>query len=205
MKRSLADMPLSVPNTSPQEGKRLIYLMGASGSGKDTLLRHLSAMLEVDEPILIAHRYITRASGPDEASIALSESDFKRRLELGCFALHWHSHGLFYGVGIEIDTWLNRHAVVIINGSRKHLAKAVARYPKLQAVEVTANAETLAKRLAQRGRETTEQIQARLQQAQENYCVPAFCTITRLPNNTHPDDAAQHLYETANQLLDIPA
>lgn len=203
MNSALEYAPLSITNTTKQEGMRLIYLMGASGSGKDTLLRHLRAMLQTGEPILVAHRYITRASSPDEASISLSESEFKRRIELGCFALHWHSHNLYYGIGIEVDTWLNSNAVVIINGSRKHLANAYARYPKLQAIEVTASAETLAQRLTLRGRETAEQIQSRLKKAQEVYAVPAECTITSLPNNTHPDDAAQRLYAKATQLLAI--
>ena len=47
-------------------GARLIYLMGASGSGKDTLLRLLRAQLRADEPVIVAHRYITRDSGASE-------------------------------------------------------------------------------------------------------------------------------------------
>ena len=60
-------------------GSRLIYLMGASGSGKDTLLRHLRTALRPDEPVLVAHRYITRPSGADEASVSLSDTEFQRR------------------------------------------------------------------------------------------------------------------------------
>ena len=60
-------------------GARLIYLMGASGSGKDTLLRLLRAQLRADEPVIVAHRYITRDSGASEDALRLSEDEFSRR------------------------------------------------------------------------------------------------------------------------------
>lgn len=189
------------PSIDAYAGKRLIYLMGASGSGKDTLLRHLRAALQPNEPVLVAHRYITRPSGADESSIPLSEAEFKHRIELGCFALHWHSHGLYYGIGIEIDSWLTNKAVVIINGSRRYLATAYERYPQLHAIEVTAEPEILAKRLAQRGRESSEQIQARLKKAQESYPIPNKCNVTALSNNTQPEEAAQRLHHTVQYLL----
>lgn len=38
---------------------KLIYLVGASGSGKDSLLQALRQQQTI--PLLVAHRYITRA------------------------------------------------------------------------------------------------------------------------------------------------
>jgi ribose 1,5-bisphosphokinase len=132
----------------PADGARLIYLMGASGSGKDTLLRLLRAELRGDEPVLVAHRYITRDSGATEDALSLTEDEFGRRAALGCFALRWASHGLHYGIGIEIDAWLSCGAAVIINGSRAHLEQAHSRYPALTAVEVTVDPGQLVRRLA---------------------------------------------------------
>ena len=117
-------------------GARLIYLMGASGSGKDTLLRLLRAQLRADEPVIVAHRYITRDSGASEDALRLSEDEFSRREALGGFALRWSSHGLRYGIGVEMDAWLAGGAAVIVNGSRAHLPQAHARYPALTAVEI---------------------------------------------------------------------
>lgn len=181
--------------------RRLIYLMGASGSGKDTLLRHLRAMLRTDEPVLVAHRYITRASSNDESSVALTAVEFQRRVELGCFALHWQSHGLHYGIGIEIDAWLLSGAVVILNGSRNYLPHAHARYPELKALEVTARPDILAARLARRGRESAEQIAARLRQASRSYPAPEDCRIVTLVNEGRPEDAARELLTTVRHLL----
>lgn len=189
---SAAAMPLHAAPQACLRG-RLIYLMGASGSGKDTLLRHVRLAVQPQEPVLVAHRYITRPSGADEASVNLSAVEFERRLAMGCFALHWDSHGLRYGIGIEIDSWLARGAAVIINGSRTHLAQAFRRYPGLVGVEVVADPDILARRLAARGRETPEQIEARLRQAAHPFAVPPGCRTTRLCNNDTPDHAAQRL------------
>ncbi|MVW79586.1 phosphonate metabolism protein/1,5-bisphosphokinase (PRPP-forming) PhnN [Bordetella sp. 02P26C-1] len=183
------------------QGQRLIYLMGASGSGKDTLLRLMRAMLQPDEPVLTAHRYITRASSDDESSVPLTPSEFQRRRELGCFALHWQSHGLHYGIGIEIDAWLASKALVIVNGSRHHLPIAHARYPRLNAIEITASPEILASRLAHRARENPEQIASRLRQGIHPYRAPEGCRINRLANEGSPQDAAQRLLTTVRHLL----
>ncbi len=82
----------------------LFYLIGASGSGKDSLMDYARQRLQ-NRPLLFAHRYITRPSDFNgENHIALSEEEFFQRLHSGLFAMHWHSHGYHYGIGIEIDT-----------------------------------------------------------------------------------------------------
>lgn len=54
---------------------KLIWLMGPSGSGKDSLLAELRQ--QEHEQLLIAHRYITRAANAgNENHIALSEQEF---------------------------------------------------------------------------------------------------------------------------------
>lgn len=185
----------------PADGARLIYLMGASGSGKDTLLRLLRAHLRGDEPVLVAHRYITRDSGGTEDALALTENEFERRSALGCFALRWASHGLQYGIGIEIDAWLSGGAAVIVNGSRAHLEQAHARYPALTAVEVTVAPDLLARRLAGRGRENAEQIAQRLARATQAFPVPPRCHLLRVSNDAAPETAADALLDIARGKL----
>ncbi|MBD9419947.1 phosphonate metabolism protein/1,5-bisphosphokinase (PRPP-forming) PhnN [Achromobacter sp. ACM04] len=185
----------------PADGARLIYLMGASGSGKDTLLRLLRAELRGDEPVLVAHRYITRDSGATEDALSLTEDEFGRRAALGCFALRWASHGLHYGIGIEIDAWLSCGAAVIINGSRAHLEQAHSRYPALTAVEVTVDPGQLVSRLAGRGRESAEQIAQRLARATQAFPVPPQCRLLRVSNDAAPETAAAALLNIARDKL----
>lgn len=83
----------------------LIYLMGPSGAGKDSLLERLRAATGAGP--LVAHRYITRpANAGCENHIALSEQEFLRRRAKGLFALDWQAHEQHYAFGIEVDLWL---------------------------------------------------------------------------------------------------
>jgi len=189
----------------PARGHGLVYVMGASGSGKDTLLRHVAARLREDDPILIAHRYITRAGSAHEASLELSREEFARRVALGCFALHWQGHGLHYGIGIEIDAWLEQGRAVVVNGSRAHLAAAARRYPALCAVEVQVEPGVLARRLAERGRESPQEIAERLARAGRPYSVPAGLAMVKLDNSGPVEAAAQALLELARARADATA
>ena len=143
---------------------RLIYVAGASGAGKDCLIRYAREALGEAERVVFAHRYITRpAELGGENHVALTESEFVLRKRHGLFAMDWESHGFRYGIGVEIDAWLAEGLSVVVNGSRGYIATARQRYPDLKLVWVNAGTELLAARLRTRGRESASQIAARLQ------------------------------------------
>lgn len=98
---------------------KLIWLVGPSGSGKDSLL---AALRQREHPqLLVAHRYITRPfNAGSENHIALSEHEFFTRAEQHLFALSWHANNTYYGIGVEIDLWLHAGFDVVANGSRAH-------------------------------------------------------------------------------------
>ncbi|MDR3440885.1 phosphonate metabolism protein/1,5-bisphosphokinase (PRPP-forming) PhnN [Telmatospirillum sp.] len=147
-----------------QVGK-FVYVMGPSGSGKDTLLSFARVRL-TDQPVVFAHRYITRpVVGAGEIHVPLTDEEFALRLERGLFALHWDSHGLRYGIGREIDHWRAHGLTVVVNGSRAALTEALVRYPDLCPVLITASPETLRRRLEARGRETGVALKERLASA----------------------------------------
>lgn len=175
------------------DGSGLFYLMGPSGSGKDSLLQALRERLSAEDRLVVAHRYITRPADANEASVALTSEEFHRRVALGCMAMHWQSHGLHYGIGIEIEQWLERGVKVIVNGSREYLPQAVARYPKLCALHVRVSPEALAARLRQRGRESEEAIARRLARAAASFDVPAHCPVVEIDNSGALQSAADAL------------
>jgi len=147
---------------------RLVYIVGASGAGKDSVLAGLRASLQADERIVVAHRYITRpASAGSENHVALSNAEFSLRRDTGCFALHWESHGLSYGVGREIEDWLAQGLTVLVNGSRAYWPEVQSRFPGAHLVEITASPETLRARLAARGREAAAEQAQRLARTQQ--------------------------------------
>src|SRR5690554_7637808 len=97
--------------------------MGSSGAGKDSLLKLCLDRLQ-DQPVLVAHRYITRLPEQEgENHIWLPAAEFRKRRALDLFALCWSANGLDYGIGCEIDLWLARGHHVLVNGSRAFLAQ----------------------------------------------------------------------------------
>ncbi|MFZ4833894.1 ribose 1,5-bisphosphokinase [Rouxiella sp. Mn2063] len=157
---------------------RLLYLVGPSGSGKDSLL---DALRDQQPPgFIVAHRYITRpASAGSENHVALSVEEYQKRRELGLFALHWDAHQTHYALGIEIDLWMQQGLNVIANGSREYLQQAQQRYgERLLPICLHVSPSVLEKRLQQRGRENGEQISARLQRAADyQHMLPANCHL----------------------------
>lgn len=140
---------------------RLVYVMGASGVGKDSLL---AAARRRHPEWLVAHRYITRASSESEDCVSLTSKEFAWRRQSGLFCLDWRAHGFDYAIGIEVRAWLERGGTVIVNGSRRALSLAETHFPAdLLPVLVTACPEILRERLLLRGRESHEEIEARLE------------------------------------------
>jgi ribose 1,5-bisphosphokinase len=140
----------------------IVYVMGPSGAGKDTLLRYARERL-AGAPIAFAHRYITRPpTAGDENHVALSDAEFRVRLAHGLFAMSWEAHRLHYGIGCEIEAWRRAGLVVVVSGSRKHFEAALMQAPDVIPVVVTCAPDILARRLAKRGRESEEAIAERL-------------------------------------------
>ena len=142
----------------------LYYVIGASGSGKDSIIGWARAQLAGHPGIVFAHRYITRpAAAGGENHVALTEAEFDARLAGGLFAMHWASHGLRYGIGKEINLWLAKGLTVVLNGSRAYLGGAAAIYPELFPVHIDVAPEILRQRLLERGRETPAQVEQRIE------------------------------------------
>lgn len=87
-------------------GGRLIYLMGPSGSGKDSLIGAARESLR-SRNCEVVRRVITRsAESVGEDAIGVTREEFARLKAQGGFALAWSANGLDYGIPIQIDEWL---------------------------------------------------------------------------------------------------
>lgn len=147
---------------------RLIYVVGASGSGKDTLMAYAREQLAGEPRVCFAHRYITRpAAAGGENHVALTPEEFAARQARKLFAMNWASHGLQYGIGIEINQWLAKGIHVVVNGSREYLAEARRLHPELLPVCIEVSTEVLRQRLLDRGREDAQAVEQRLQRHRE--------------------------------------
>lgn len=168
---------------------QVIWLMGPSGSGKDTVLTGLRARHRPD--LVVAHRYITRqAHAGGENHVALSPVEFDLRRRHGLFSLHWQAHGHRYGVGQELDLWLKAGLHVVVNGSRQHLESARARYgSQLLPICLAVSGPVLRQRLEQRGRESPQDIARRLERARAYTTAAGSCYIL---NNDGDVEQAVH-------------
>ncbi|MFJ4346615.1 phosphonate metabolism protein/1,5-bisphosphokinase (PRPP-forming) PhnN [Pseudomonas sp. NPDC089401] len=141
---------------------RLIFLVGPSGSGKDSLIDASRAQLAA-AGVEVIRRVITRsAEATGEAAHGVSPERFEAMRAQGAFAMHWQANGLSYGIPAELDRWLGQGRSVLVNGSRAYLPEARLHYPDLLAISLVVKPEVLRERLLGRGRETSEQIDQRL-------------------------------------------
>lgn len=177
---------------------RLIYLMGPSGSGKDSLIQAAREPLQALR-CEVVRRVITRsAESVGEDAVGVSPAEFERRREEGDFSLSWRANGLAYGIPVEIDQWLRDGRHVLVNGSRGHLPVALERYPELVPVLLTVKDEVLRERLLRRGRENLEEIDARIQR---NGLFVAADSIGHA--RIHRLDNSGELVVTVNNLLNL--
>jgi ribose 1,5-bisphosphokinase len=167
---------------------KLFYVIGASGAGKDTLINYARTHINGSENVIFTHRYITRPPFTgNENHISLTKEEFQQRIKANLFALYWESHGNFYGIGQEINTWMANGFNVVVNGSRQYLPVARQIYPDLDVILVTASDETINQRLASRGREDAGEIEKRIARTAEISADLANCI--KLQNNGTVEDA----------------
>ncbi len=188
-----------MPGEGNTETGKLIYLMGASGSGKDSLLRAVAEWQKESGSIVAAQRYITRKVRPGcEPHTMLSQAEFDASERAGEFLFNWEAHGFQYGIGQKALAELKSGKHVVVNGSRRYLATAQGIYPNLVPLCLEVTPEILKLRLTARGRETPDEVTARLQQAQA-YAGLIPDDVIRIDNNGHIESAAEQL----RQLLKI--
>lgn len=146
----------------------LVVVVGPSGAGKDSVLNWLVQHWQGATPLYRARRTITRAPEPDgegHESVGADEFELLRSSEQ--FAWHWAAHGLQYGVRHTELAGLHTGKLVMVNGSRGHLAMATARFPEMAVLHITASESTLTQRLLARQRESAEDIHRRVLRTQQ--------------------------------------
>ena len=160
-------------------GGHLIAVVGPSGAGKDSVMAGLHSAIP---GLHVVRRVITRAPGlGSEDYDAVTVPQFEALVEDGAFALHWSAHGLHYGIPITVKSHLGKGTDCLVNFSRQALSQAAGIFPRFMVLNITAKPETLARRLAARGRETEDEISKRLAQADKP--LPAGLDVIHLSND----------------------
>lgn len=148
----------------------MIYIIGPSGAGKDSLLNSLRqdmTRMATPPPLYFAQRTITRSHHQsNEDHEAVDESSFESLLRSHAFALNWFANGLHYGVRHTELAPMSEGTWVMVNGSRAYLDESKLRFPGLTVLYITAPTGVLRARLLSRERETALDIEARLIRSQ---------------------------------------
>ena len=111
----------------------------------------------------LVRRMITRpANVGGEAFDAVTEQEFAQHVANQTFVLHWQAHGLRYGIPHKQLSCLARGDDALVNLSRGVLKTADRQFDKMIVLSLTAPSSVLVARLQGRGRESAEQILARL-------------------------------------------
>lgn len=172
----------------PTQAGTLVLVVGPSGAGKDSLLAAARQALASDPHYLFPSRDITRpADAGGEDHNAVTKAEFSMRRDAGDYALSWEANGHGYGVPISIHSALEGGQIVLCNVSRAVIDAARGRYPRMRVLWVTAPLMVLAQRIAGRGRETPDEVAARLSRA--SYAQPQGADVTIIDNSGSLEDS----------------
>jgi ribose 1,5-bisphosphokinase len=150
----------------------LFFVVGDSGSGKDSIMKYAAEKYPGPAKVKIAHRAITRPPSPETEDFE-SVSHIKFYLErlLGRFTFLWKSYDKWYGIRkSEVEPWLAQGNHMLANVSRQILFKV--KYPQSHIIQIYVPLEILKARLERRGREGSEEIKKRLKRAEEEVALP---------------------------------
>ncbi|KQV84287.1 phosphonate metabolism protein/1,5-bisphosphokinase (PRPP-forming) PhnN [Rhizobium sp. Root1220] len=189
--------PHAVPGT---ERGMMVVVVGPSGAGKDTLMALAARHFRGRHDVHFVRRVITRehdAGGEDH--LAVSDQGFVSMEQAGSFSVWWEAHGLKYGIPAEISVSLAAGNLVVANGSRSALHRFQAVFPRLKVINVTARADVLATRLEARGRETHEDIMARL--ARGPLTVRGNYDVVDLDNSGSLEEGERRMVEVLTDCL----
>lgn len=136
---------------------KIVLIVGPSGAGKDTLLKEAKKVFK--ERVNFVKRYITRESDANESNYYIDEYAFEILRHNSYFASNWSAHGNFYGIPKRFI----KNGINIISISRANIKDFENLYDNVYTINITIPKETLKQRLLQRGRESVEDIEKRIQ------------------------------------------
>ena len=179
-----------------------IAVVGPSGAGKDTILALAQRALGGAPNLCFARRVITRVSQVEaEDHDCLGEAEFAAAEMAGAFCLTWGAHGLRYGLPAQLAEDCARGTTVIANVSRRALAPALTRFRNLHVAEITAPRGLLVQRIAGRGRESADEIEARLARSVELTVPEGAHGPHRIDNSGAAEDAAAAFVALVRQIM----
>jgi ribose 1,5-bisphosphokinase len=139
-----------------------IAIVGASGVGKDSLIRAIQKTLP-EEAFYFPRRIVTRPPDEHEANLFKRPEEFEISAERGDFALAWSANGYSYALPEDVRKAIGEGRHVVANLSRKVIPALRGQFPRVLVVHVTAERSIVEARLMARGREEARAVEERVQ------------------------------------------
>jgi ribose 1,5-bisphosphokinase len=147
---------------------RLLYFVGPSGAGKDTLINRLRQTPHFSSEIYFVKRLVDRPA--HESTLLdeyLSSSDFAKALDHQELAMHWVANEHQYGIRVSELIQAASYPISVINGSRAYAFELKNKYPHAEIIHITASELTIKDRLQNRQRENNFEIDKRIKRTHE--------------------------------------
>ncbi|MFX0182727.1 MAG: phosphonate metabolism protein/1,5-bisphosphokinase (PRPP-forming) PhnN [Candidatus Hodarchaeota archaeon] len=175
----------------------LFFVVGRSGSGKDTLMRKTAEILKSEQiPITVVQRVITRPSDESENSFSVSESEFLRKKDNDEFAISWFIYNNWYGCPRDsIEVSLLKGDIVLLNVSRGVLHEARKKFPRSKIISIEVPIQIAHERLKSRHRENGSYLNDRLARMKEKIEMPSPDIIIK-----NDGDLTKAAYELSSHL-----
>jgi phosphonate metabolism protein PhnN/1,5-bisphosphokinase (PRPP-forming) len=138
-----------------------VFVCGPSGAGKDSVISWARERLQGNPKLVFARRMITRAQQTGSDHDPVTPEQFEQLAATGRLAWQWQAHGFSYGIDAHYATDVAAGKTVVVNGSREHCSPLQGQ-PQIRLVQISTDAQELARRLAQRGRDGEHAVSLRL-------------------------------------------
>jgi phosphonate metabolism protein PhnN/1,5-bisphosphokinase (PRPP-forming) len=139
--------------------QKICLIVGASGVGKDTLLKAIKDTINAN----FVKRYITREPDNNESNFYLDKEAFENLEKISYFVSGWKAHDNYYGIAkSHIKDGLN-----IISISREAIKDFEKVFENVTTIEIGIPKEMLYMRLKNRGREDEEAILKRIERSEQ--------------------------------------
>ncbi|UCE14775.1 MAG: hypothetical protein JSV04_06235 [Candidatus Heimdallarchaeota archaeon] len=159
---------------APITSELLFFVVGRSGSGKDTVMRKTVDVLSKEHiPVNILQRHITRPPDKTEHSLYISEAEFLQKKENNEFTLFWFVYNNWYGCSRDLlEGPLKRGEIMLVNLSRAILHRARMLYPQSKIILIKVQDRVAEERIIARGRENSKHLAPRVSRMQNEIDLP---------------------------------
>lgn len=153
-----------------------VFVCGASGAGKDSVMAWAADHLHDSPGIVFARRMVTRSAQAGSDHDVVTPEQFADLQDADALAWQWQAHGLSYGIAAVYAQRKQGGELVVVNGSREH-ASALADRGDVRLVQIVVDAPELARRLQRRGRDAPQEVANRMARNAQFSDLRSDCTI----------------------------